>query len=119
MDETQPTNQAAAQPSQPANPRRRMQELLAIPDGQRSDEQWDELNELEIMLASGNRERPLGQGPGQGQGQSARPPGNQPGGQPRAGGGGGGDNARRPGKKFRHRSPRRGPPGTPGTPGAA
>ena len=64
-----------------------MQELLAIPDGQRTDEQWDELNELEIMLASGNRERPLGQGPGQGQ-QNARPPGNQPGGQPRAPGAG-------------------------------
>ena len=121
MDETQPNETGqASQPNQPANPRRRMQELLAIPDGQRSDEQWDELNELEIMLASGNRERPQGQG----QGQSARPPGNQPGGQARgggggggggAGGGGGGDNARRPGKKFRHRSQRRGPPGTPGT----
>lgn len=115
MDETQP-NPTAGQTSQPVNPRRRMQELLAIPDGQRTDEQWDELNELEIMLASGNRERPLGQGPGQG--QSPRQAGNQPGGQPRAGGGAG-DNARRPGKKFRHRSQRRGPPGTPGTPGAA
>ncbi|MSQ52881.1 MAG: hypothetical protein EXR28_13440 [Betaproteobacteria bacterium] len=118
MDETQPNETGqASQTSQPANPRRRMQELLTIPDGQRSDEQWDELNELEIMLASGNRERPQGQG----QGQSARPPGNQAGGgQARGGGGsggggGGGDNARRPGKKFRHRSQRRGPPGTPGT----
>jgi hypothetical protein len=33
-----------------------MQELLAIPDRQRTDEEWDELNELEIMLASANRE---------------------------------------------------------------
>ncbi len=92
------------QVTEPVNPRRRLQELLAIPDGQRTDEQWDELNELEIMLASGNRERP------QGQGQAARPPGNAPAGQPRPAGG---DNARRPGKKFRHRPQRRGPPGTP------
>jgi len=90
------------QSTEPANPRRRLQELLAIPDGQRTDEQWDELNELEIMLASGNRERPPG--------QAARPPGNAPAGQPRPAGG---ENARRPGKKFRHRPQRRGPPGTP------
>ena len=35
-------------------PRVRLQELLAIPDSQRTNAQWDELNELEIMLASGN-----------------------------------------------------------------
>lgn len=40
---------------QPVNPRRRLQELLAIPERQRSDEQWDEINELEIVLASVNR----------------------------------------------------------------
>lgn len=33
-----------------------MQELLAIPDSIRSDAEWDELNELEIQLASVNRE---------------------------------------------------------------
>jgi hypothetical protein len=43
-------------PTQPTSPRRRLQELLAIPDSQRTDEQWDELNELEIKLAPGNRE---------------------------------------------------------------
>ena len=43
-------------PSQPISPRRRLQELLAIPDNQRTDAQWDELNELEIKLAPGNRE---------------------------------------------------------------
>lgn len=32
-----------------------MQELLAIPDRNRTDAEWDELNELEIALASGNR----------------------------------------------------------------
>ena len=41
---------------QSTSPRRRLQELLAIPDNQRSDAEWDELNELEISLAPGNRE---------------------------------------------------------------
>lgn len=39
----------------PQDPRRRMRELLAIPDSQRSDALWDELIELEIQLAPGNR----------------------------------------------------------------
>lgn len=42
-------------PQQPESPRARLQALLAIPDAQRTEEQWDELNELEIMLAAGNR----------------------------------------------------------------
>ena len=42
--------------SQPPNPRARLQALLAIPERQRTDAQWDELNELEIMLAAGNRQ---------------------------------------------------------------
>lgn len=33
-----------------------MQELLAIPDSQRTDAEWDELIELEITMAPGNRE---------------------------------------------------------------
>ena len=37
------------------SPRRRLQELLAIPERQRTDEQWDEINDLEITLASANR----------------------------------------------------------------
>lgn len=40
---------------QPISPRRRLQELLAIPDSQRTEAEWDELNELEISLAPGNR----------------------------------------------------------------
>jgi len=40
----------------PTSPRQRLQALQAIPDRQRTDAQWDEINELEIMLASGNRE---------------------------------------------------------------
>jgi hypothetical protein len=36
-------------------PRRRLQELLAIPDRLRTEAEWDELHELEISLAPGNR----------------------------------------------------------------
>jgi len=37
------------------SPHRRLQALLSIPDKERTEAQWDELNELEIRLASGNR----------------------------------------------------------------
>lgn len=47
---------------QPTSPRRRLEELLAIPDRERTDDQWDEINELEIRLAPGNREENAGQG---------------------------------------------------------
>jgi hypothetical protein len=84
-----------------------MQELLAIPDRNRTDAEWDELNELEIALASGNRpgapepqSRPLhqrqnaggrgqpGNRPQQGSGQNKNP-----------GGGGGKKFHKRPGKR--------------------
>lgn len=46
----------ASPPAAPAfDPRRRIRELLAIPERDRSDAQWDELNELEIQTAPGNR----------------------------------------------------------------
>jgi hypothetical protein len=79
--------------------RQRLKELLAISDRQRTDEQWDELNELEIMFAAGNREG------------APMPRGNVPGGgQPRPGGGG--PQNRNQGRKFHHRPPKRnGPPG--------
>ncbi|MDP2786562.1 MAG: hypothetical protein Q8O79_00570 [Pseudomonadota bacterium] len=60
------------EPQNPS-PRSRLQALLAIPDNQRSEEQWDELHELEITLAPGNRigqqekQNPLA-GPGKGGG---------------------------------------------------
>jgi hypothetical protein len=41
---------------QAIDPRRRIRELNAIPERDRTDEQWDELNELEIRTAPGNRE---------------------------------------------------------------
>ena len=50
---------APALPATPApvsfDPRRRIRELLAIPDRDRTDAEWDELNELEIQTAPGNR----------------------------------------------------------------
>jgi hypothetical protein len=35
--------------------RRRLNELLAVPERDRTDAQWDELAELELQLAPGNR----------------------------------------------------------------
>ncbi len=91
-----------------------MQALLAIPERQRTDAEWDELNELEIMLASTNRQgapEPGGRNnPQQGGGH------NRGGGQqPRQGGGGGGGqrHGQRPGRKFHQRPPKRGPGGGP------
>ena len=89
MDEQQPNN----------SPRARLQALLAIPERQRTDEQWDELNDLEIKLASVNRQgapMPNAQRPGGGPG-----PRND---QRRGGGGGGRNNEQR--KKFHGRRPR-------------
>ena len=41
--------------TQPTDPRRRLRELLSIPERDRTEEQWDEIVELEIQLAPGNR----------------------------------------------------------------
>ncbi|HZN27062.1 MAG TPA: hypothetical protein VFB75_22745 [Burkholderiales bacterium] len=62
--------------SQPNSPRARLQALRAIPEKDRTDAEWDEMNELEIMLAAENRHPGPGQGQGQGQGQ--RPKGIAP-----------------------------------------
>ena len=82
---------------QPESPRRRLQELLAIPERQRTDAQWDEINELEIKLASANRE----DAPEQGVRRETPSANNNPrrnrpgGGQP-----GGGQPGRKPPRKF-------------------
>jgi len=51
--------QAQPQTQTPApaafDPRRRIRELLSIPERDRTDAEWDELNELEIQTAPGNR----------------------------------------------------------------
>ena len=42
---------------QSVSPSVRLRELLAIADRERTDAQWDELSQLEIMLAPKNQER--------------------------------------------------------------
>ncbi len=49
------SDQSPVNEQQPVSPRKRLQMLLAIPDNQRTEAQWDEINELEISLAPGNR----------------------------------------------------------------
>lgn len=76
-------------------PRKRLQMLLAIPDSQRTEAQWDEINELEISLAPGNRiDAPLP--------RALQPitahhkSGGGGGGGPKPGGGGGGGGGHKP-----------------------
>ncbi|OGA46094.1 MAG: hypothetical protein A3F74_10270 [Betaproteobacteria bacterium RIFCSPLOWO2_12_FULL_62_58] len=85
--------------SQPISPRVRLQELLAIPDRQRTEAEWDELNELEIVLAAGNREGAPEQG--------LRRNGTAPGGRPKPGGG---PHGKKPVRKFHQRRPKRNAP---------
>jgi len=40
------------------DPRRRLRELLAVPEHERTDAQWDEINVLEIQFAPGNKIEP-------------------------------------------------------------
>jgi len=47
---------------QPFDPRRRLRELLSVPERDRTDAQWDEIVELEIQLAPGNRAVPASSG---------------------------------------------------------
>jgi hypothetical protein len=55
-----------------------MRELLAIPERDRTDAQWDELNELEIQNAPGNRIGQSGSpGGGSGGSQGSNPGGGQ------------------------------------------
>lgn len=75
-----------------SNPRQRLKALLAIPDSQRTEEQWDEIIELEITLAPGNRiDAPQ-------PGQSRKGPGPAP--QSKGG------QSKKPFKKFHKRPPK-------------
>lgn len=60
--ENPPVNPPVAPP--PNDNRRRLRELLSVPERDRTDEQWDEIIELEIQLAPGNRASPADQGSG-------------------------------------------------------
>lgn len=96
--------------TQPNDPRRRLRELLSIPERDRTEEQWDEIVELEIQLAPGNRAGMTGvpSGGKSGGGGGATPSGGNPQ-QPRKhrakSGGGGGGNPRRPNKPKPPRDP--------------
>ena len=83
-----------------------MHALLAIPERERTEAEWDELNELEIMLAPGNREG--APDPSLRQNQQQPGGGNRPrrGCDPNAGGGG---HHRKQQKNFQRRRPK-GPP---------
>lgn len=60
---------------QPIDARRRIRELLSVPERDRTDEQWDELNELEIQTAPGNRDTGRDMGKPQDRYQERRPQG--------------------------------------------
>jgi hypothetical protein len=84
---------------QPLSPRQRLQALLEIPERLRTEAQWDELNELEIMLAPGNREGAPD--------PNFRRNGAPAAGQPKPGGG---QRGKRPAKKFHKRPPKNNAP---------
>ena len=94
---------------QPVSPRRRLQILLAIPDNQKTEAEWEEINELEITLAPGNRADGREQEPRRSDSQPAgnpRPQGGNPrpaGGNPRPGGTS--VQARKPFRKFKKKPP--------------
>ncbi|HSN64440.1 MAG: hypothetical protein WCB21_08205 [Azonexus sp.] len=97
MNDQNPENPPPIQQSAlPANDnRRRLRELLSIPERDRTDEQWDEIVELEIQLAPGNRisASEHGGGPGGGGGGMGH---NKPSGQPKKHRPRGNNNNRRP-----------------------
>lgn len=84
MNDQNPENPPLIQQSvAPANDnKRRLRELLSIPERDRTDEQWDEIVELEIQLAPGNRISAAEHGgsPGSGGGGMSH---NKPSGQPK------------------------------------
>ena len=95
--ENPPENIPAAAPQ--VDTRRRLRELLSVPERDRTDEQWDEIIELEIQLAPGNRisgSEPHGGSQGEGRNTMSH-------GKPGGGGGGGGVGGQ-PQKKHRPRT---------------
>jgi hypothetical protein len=77
---TQPESENPPAPPpvpQPTDSRRRLRDLLSIPERDRTDEQWDEIIELEIQLAPGNRVSASEQGVPQGGGGQQQKPGSQ------------------------------------------
>lgn len=79
MNNPNPENPPESPPvvAPPNDNRRRLRELLSIAERDRSDEQWDEIIELEIQLAPGNRisGNDHNEGPVRGQQSQSRPGG--------------------------------------------
>ena len=111
MNQEQPTpeqpTEAKPLDAQSPDPRRRLRELLAVPERDRSDAVWDEIASLEIELAPGNRasspqaDSGRSQEPARRQEQGRRPEQARRQGPP---------SGAKPGKRFFQR-PRRGPGG--------
>ena len=80
---------------QPISPHDRLQQLLAIPDRQRTDAQWEEINDLEIRLAAGNRASTPAAGAPRGAAVTASRPNPS-----------GGAQGKKSGKKFTKRPPK-------------
>lgn len=109
--EAQPAEAKPQEPLTP-DPRRRLRELLAIPERDRTDEVWDEIASLEIELAPGNRAvSPQGDS---GRGQDQQPRRQEQGRRPEQARGQQLQPGAKPGKRFFQR-PRRGqrPPNKP------
>lgn len=114
MNNTNPENPPEEPPvvvAPPNDNRRRLRELLSIAERDRTDEQWDEIIELEIQLAPGNRIS--GNEPS---GNVGRGPMSQQG-KPGGGGGGGPQQKKhRPRTNSNNRRPRQNKPPSGGTP---
>lgn len=79
---------------QDGDPRRRLRELLAVPERERTDEQWDEIIALEIQLAPGNRIEPAKRTDASSSSTSVRQPSKRRAPSPRTSG----KNSRKPGR---------------------
>ena len=104
--ENPPENPPVVAP--PNDNRRRLRDLLSIPERDRTDEQWDEIIELEIQLAPGNRISGNEQGSGH-QGRGPMPQG-------KPGGGGGPQQKKHRPRTNNNRRPRQNKPSSGGTP---
>lgn len=110
MTNSNPENPPVNLPSPPPNDnRRRLRELLSIAERDRTDEQWDEIIELEIQLAPGNRISGNEQGGNAGGGMPHH-------GKPGGGGVGGQPKKHRPRTNNNNRRPRQNKPPSGGNP---
>ena len=94
----------------PQSPRARLKVLLAIPERNRTEEEWNEINELEITLAPVNRRSDRPDQPVNGNAQPQRGAGGDRGNDPQRGGGGDRNQRHKP-QNRKNRKPRNKPQG--------